>query len=69
MKFLSRMQNKPLLKFEKYRENLRICGDFIYSYETPVAEIHHKAKEVIVCRLLVANNIQTHKLRLQFVGI
>jgi len=48
MKFLSRMMNKPLIKFEKYRENLRICGDFIYSYETPVAEIHHKAKEVIV---------------------
>jgi hypothetical protein len=45
------MQNKPLLKFEKYRENLRICGDFIYSYETPVAEIHHKAKEVIVAAI------------------
>lgn len=37
------------ITLDKYKQNLRVIGDFIYSYNTPVAEIHHKAKEVIVC--------------------
>lgn len=27
------------MKFDKYKENLRMDGDIIYSYNTPVAEI------------------------------
>ena len=38
------------LTLPKYKQNLKIDDNFIYSYNTKVAEINHKNKSVIISR-------------------
>ena len=33
-------------QFEKYKQNLRATDNYIYSYETKVAEIDHETKTI-----------------------
>ena len=32
--------------FDKYKQNLRVSGDAVYSYETKVAEIDHEDRTI-----------------------
>lgn len=36
------------MTFARYKQNLRVVGDKVYSYNTHVADIKHDAEQVIV---------------------
>ena len=40
------MNNTITWSLDKYKQNLRIDGDFVYSYSTKVAEIDHLEEKV-----------------------
>ena len=35
-----------MITFEKYKQNLRVADNHVYSYDTKVAEIDHKNKQI-----------------------
>jgi len=36
------------MKMKRYKENLRVISDKVYSYDTHVANIDHDKKEVVI---------------------
>ena len=40
------MEKKQMRQFDKYKQNLRATDNYIYSYETKVAEIDHETRTI-----------------------
>ena len=40
------MEKKQMRTFDKYKQNLRATDNYVYSYETKVAEIDHETRTI-----------------------
>ena len=40
------MEKKQMRQFDKYKQNLRATDNYVYSYETKVAEIDHETRTI-----------------------